>query len=730
MSDSEVESISSSSTINILIDSQKHPTRAPGSHRPIPPKSTSWIFLGHYFGLLPEKWAKDRLVCNLCFPIDLPDPTEESMNGKCFLVNCTTVAINHLRSKHGISKLDYYSNRNSKSQSISFDKLDVGFDTPKQSKQSYLTQHTVKPLTEFEQGWLNVSYVLNVVCRDLHAQSQIEGEGMRQFIDDLNLAYVCPSHTWVANILDQMGDLVREKIREKLSVYLLKTCYFKLAGSIDLWHSKGNDDYIGIIVSYIEPITFYHSVITIGVVEYTESHSGELIVKKINGIISSFGIPGYGNISELLYALSHDNCPKIVKGIRDFTLAISTRCGCHTVQLTPMHVLSRGISNHPHTKFISQANDIIQKARKIVGHFHHSAEANYNLVNISSAIDEPPIDLIQDNVTRWDSTHDLIGSVIKRFKSLKIYSLQHPGKISEFEKFEEEFLVHCYGVLSPFKWVTKILQGDYPTISIYYPAIKLLLKSLSHEQPICIETHCSCFMIDHEKLNPIATAVRENLLLDLENNIDTKFTEDQKELMGVSSFLDPRWKTLSFLENIEKERYGSLQIQKMWSLWNGDTYLKQLLEDMRMNSGSTIISLPEKIPKLNETIGNFMMSLLQETSSEHSNESLEYQIPERLGILATLEEEIKFYKGLPQVDVNADFILLEWWRDKGVELHKLFRLGYMASIAHANVASSSSVERLFSAAGRVVSRDRANTKPERVETILLVNKNPELLMED
>ena len=47
---------------------------------------------------------------------------------------------------------------------------------------------------------------------------------------------------------------------------------------------------------------------------------------------------------------------------------------------------------------------------------------------------------------------------------------------------------------------------------------------------------------------------------------------------------------------------------------------------------------------------------------------------------------------------------------KGVKFHKVYRLGYMASIAHANVAPNSAVERLFSAAGRIVSRDRANTK--------------------
>ena len=550
-------------------------------------------------------------------------------------------------------------------------------------------------------------------------------------LDDLNSAYVALSHTRIANILDQIGYIIREKIKEKLCVYVLKTSYLKLAGSIDLWHPKGNDDYIGIIVSYIEPITFNHSLITLGVVEYTRSHSGELIIQKINDIISSYEIPGYTNISDLFYAVSHDNCPKIVKGIRDFTLATSTRCGCHTIQLTPKHVLSRGISKHPHINFISQANDIIQKARKIVGHFHHSAEANHQLINISSGIDESPSDLVQDNDTRWDSTYDLIGSVIKKFKSFKIYSLQHPGRIQELAAIEEDFLIQCYGILSPFKWVTKILQGDYPTISVYYPSIKLLLKSLSPEQPIFIVNRSSSFMLEHESLNSIGKEVRENLLLDLEHNIDTKFSDDQKTLMGVSSFLDSRWKSLNFLENNERERYVSSQIQKLWCLWNGDNYIQYLLEDM--NTSSEPISQPEKIPKLNKNIGHLMLSLLDDASDNihnKDNKVFEDLIPETLGMLATLEEEFQYYKGLPQIDVNADFKLLEWWREKGVGYHKLFRLGYMASIAHANVVSSSSVERLFSAAGRVVSRDRANTKPERVETILMVNKNPELWMEN
>ena len=43
---------------------------------------------------------------------------------------------------------------------------------------------------------------------------------------------------------------------------------------------------------------------------------------------------------------------------------------------------------------------------------------NYNLKIISAEPNETETDLIQGNVTRWDSTHDLIESVVAKFKSL------------------------------------------------------------------------------------------------------------------------------------------------------------------------------------------------------------------------------------------------------------------------------------------------------------------------
>ena len=93
------------------------------------------------------------------------------------------------------------------------------------------------------------------------------------------------------------------------------------------------------------------------------------------------------------------------------------------------------------------------------------------------------------------------------------------------------------------------------------------------------------------------------MLSDLESNIDTKFTVDQKELMGISCFLDPRWKTLSFLEGYVRELVNSAAIKQQWCLWNGEAYLQQLLQD----KNSTPIFQPPKIPKLHRDLGNFMI---------------------------------------------------------------------------------------------------------------------------
>ena len=74
-------------------------------------------------------------------------------------------------------------------------------------------------------------------------------------------------------------------------------------------------------------------------------------------------------------------------------------------------MLDLGSSKNPRNNFILEASEIFRKSRTVVGHFHHSTEADKNLRDIAAGIDESQSMLIQDNNTRWDSTLDMIGSV-------------------------------------------------------------------------------------------------------------------------------------------------------------------------------------------------------------------------------------------------------------------------------------------------------------------------------
>ena len=80
-------------------------------------------------------------------------------------------------------------------------------------------------------------------------------------------------------------------------------------------------------------------------------------------------------------------------------------------------------------------------------------------------------------------------------------------------------------------------------MSINYSCIKLLLKSLDEVNPVFIKIFANqgSLKIEHVELNTLAQEVREELLVDLYENLDAKFkktkTNKQKELVGISSFL-------------------------------------------------------------------------------------------------------------------------------------------------------------------------------------------------
>ena len=91
---------------------------------------------------------------------------------------------------------------------------------------------------------------------------------------------------------------------------------------------------------------------------------------------------------------------------------------------------------------------------------------------------------------------------------------------------------------------------------------------------------------------------------------------------------------------------------------------------------------------------------------------------------SALQKEMQSYEALPGAEQGVD--QLNWWR---LHQEQLPLLASIVRVVFAVQAASSKSERIFSAAGRVVTPLRSRLDPEKVEDQLMIKLNIELLKE-
>ena len=116
----------------------------------------------------------------------------------------------------------------------------------------------------------------------------------------------------------------------------------------------------------------------------------------------------------------------------------------------------------------------------------------------------------------------------------------------------------------------------------------------------------------------------------------------------------------------------------------------------------------------NAGLGNFLNNFANTSSTP----TIEIQGPQILG------SEIERYLRLPQIPVfdssGNDQDILAWWRQEAPEFPHLSK---MARQFLAAPASSASVERLFSSAGKMHDDVKKSTSEETLESMLIIGLN-------
>ena len=243
-------------------------------------------------------------------------------------------------------------------------------------------------------------------------------------------------------------------------------------------------------------------------------------------------------------------------------------------------------------------------------------------------------------------------------------------------------------LLQPFKIATQHLSGEkYPTISAVGPLLSEIKKRIA---------------IDSSD----STAVKE-FKRALGDDVNSRYQHpDIKMLFNKSSFLDPRFKSLTHLSTLQKEEVHEVVLQEAIELASKtrNSELPTVIEPEN-DDASTDLEPKQKKKK------NALVDMLGDSFNEdcQTNSSTVEDV---------MKSEVLRYKS--EGTISLDLNPLEWWSGRECVFPNLCKLAvkYMCI-----TATSVPSEQLFSAAGNIVSSKRASLSPENVDKLVFLHSN-------
>ena len=203
-------------------------------------------------------------------------------------------------------------------------------------------------------------------------------------------------------------------------------------------------------------------------------------------------------------------------------------CFAHTFNLAVQNGLN-----------VPGVSDIINEAKSVVTYFKHSCVALNKLEDLASRLSESEKSsghcrsLSQEVPTSGNSCYDMICQLIKLKRPLTLLADKCDTDLPSAAQWKgmEDF---C-NLLEPMKLITTTMSAEkYPTMSYIYPAVMEIMQTKLN--------------VDEENDSILIQSFKEAM----NDNLNKHFMDDtQCDFMEVCTFLDPRFRYLSFLANSE-----------------------------------------------------------------------------------------------------------------------------------------------------------------------------------
>ncbi|KAK1886880.1 Zinc finger BED domain containing protein 1, partial [Dissostichus eleginoides] len=311
-------------------------------------------------------------------------------------------------------------------------------------------------------------------------------------------------------------------------------------------------------------------------------------------------------------------------------------------------------------------NKALGAARSLVTYFHSSEVATLKLKLKQEKMGTPQHKLSQDVPIRWNSSFYMIKRLLEQRWPVTA-TLSDPEVTKAAKHYLDmradqwSILGDLHQALEPFEQATVFLSGEaYVTVSVLPPLVKGLQK---YTQKAFESAPIATFQT--------AAAVE----IASRWKVETTYDEDGKNVSIFAAALDPRFRKLKFLST-------------------------------------------DDILKLDHSRGQKPKSVLDTLLGSDEEEEMEDDDPAHDQREDAVRNEVLLYfggKAIPK-DKNP----LQWWKENET---KFPSLAVVAKSYLAAPATSTPSERLFSAAGTIVSKKRASLTKEHVDMLTFLHSN-------
>jgi len=335
------------------------------------------------------------------------------------------------------------------------------------------------------------------------------------------------------------------------------------------------------------------------------------------------------------------------------------RCFAHTLELSVNAALKH-------------IDSLLEKLKRRSSYFKRSALATQALLKYQIELHINQHKLKQSCITRWYSTYEMIQRALEQEKPVYLVFMDNDEKDLSLTPEEIDLLKQVESFLKPFAAATQIMCTENGVSSSCILPLIFALKN----------TQCKIQDRDHPCLKNMKTTIA----LEMQNRWPGTGT---KSVAMLATILDPRYKELRYLsQSAREEAYF---------------YFKQ--------------QLSKEVIETEEVVDEGHLMKKQKISLTEYQKLMDTILPKSFSE-DPLSDEFNSYISERVRDCNINPLV--WWRSNKD------RFPYLSVLARkylAIPATSAPSERIFSKAGELVSKRRANLQHSLIDRILFLNVN-------